>query len=188
LSPRLEVGISRTQYACHFLRRLPAKESDPGVACYKREGLVSNTWIQRTNQHKAQIRIGVRNERLKTLQNDPAAKVVGDLGHFYETACSAWGADLGDDFRAGFTTEIPTVIVQGTWDTSTPFDNAIELLPSFDDLHFVIVEGGSHGALDEAMGYSKEFRAALMNFVATGEMSDLPDEILMPPIAWAPPY
>ena len=58
--------------------------------------------------------------------------------------------------------------------------NAIELLPSFDDLHFVIVEGGSHGALGEAMGYSSEFRAALMNFVATGEGADLPDEILMP--------
>ena len=131
---------------------------------------------------------GISPARLEILKNDPAAKVVGDLGHFYETACSAWDSDLGEDFRAGFTTNVPTVIVHGTWDTSTPFDNAIELLPSFEDLHFVIVEGGSHGALGEAMGYSDEFRAALMHFVATGNKEDLPDEVVMPPVAFAPPY
>jgi len=131
---------------------------------------------------------GITPERLEKLHADPAARVVGDLGHWYETACSAWDSDLGDDFRAGFTTDIPTVIVHGTWDTSTPFDNAIELLPSFEDLHFVIVEGGSHGALGEAMRFSAEFRAAVMKFVATGIPDDLPEEVVMPPVAFAPPY
>ena len=111
---------------------------------------------------------GISPARLNTLNDDPAAAVVGDLGYWYETACSVWGADLGEDFRAGFTTDIPTVVVQGTWDTSTPFENALECLPIFDEHTFVVVEGGSHGALGEAIRYSDEFEAAVMDFIATG--------------------
>ena len=131
---------------------------------------------------------GISPARLETLQNDPAAAVVGDLGHFYQTACQAWDADLGEAFRADFKTPIPTVIVHGTWDTSTPFDNALELLPSFENGHFIPVDGGSHGALEEALGDSTAFRASIMEFVRTGETSQLPKEYAMPPLDWVAPY
>lgn len=131
---------------------------------------------------------GISPARLETLQSDPAAAVVGDLGHWYQTACSAWNADLGEAFRAGFTTDIPTVIVHGSWDTSTPLDNAVELLPSFANMHFVLVDGGSHGALGEAMRHSAAFRSGLMGFVATGEMGELPLDVRLPPLDWAAPY
>ena len=130
---------------------------------------------------------GISPARLEELRNDPAAEVVGELGWFYETACAAWDADLGDDFRADFVTDIPTVVVHGTWDMSTPFENALELVPCFEQLSFVVVEGGSHGALGEAMRHSQEFRAALMEFLATGETSGLPGEIHLPPVIWKRP-
>ena len=87
----------------------------------------------------------------------------------YETACPTWGADLGEEFRSGFETDIPTVVVHGTWDVSTPFENALECLPFFENLNFVVVDGGTHGALGEAMGFSPDFAAALMAFATQGE-------------------
>ncbi len=131
---------------------------------------------------------GISPARLERLRADPAMQVVGDLGWYYQTACSAWPADLGEDFRAGFTTEVPTVLVQGTWDTNTPLENALELLPSFVDGHLVLVEGGSHGALEEALDHSREFGDALMRFVATGDRSGLPGEVVLAPLEWAGPH
>ena len=80
--------------------------------------------------------------RLKELQNDPAARIVGDLGAWYETTCAAWDSDLGDEFRGDFSTDVPTLIVHGLWDVSTPFDNALECLPFFRNVHFIPVDGG----------------------------------------------
>ncbi len=131
---------------------------------------------------------GISQGRLAELSADPAAAVVGDLGRWYQSACSVWDSDLGDEFRAGAPTGIPTVIVHGTWDVNTPFRNALELLDYFLDHRFVIVDGGSHGALDEAMDHSPAFRAALMRFVVSGDMEGIPDVVEMPPIAWASPH
>ena len=51
-----------------------------------------------------------------------------------------------------------------------------------------VVDGGTHSALEEALGHSPEFEAALLDFVATGDTSNLPEEVRLPPIAWSPPH
>lgn len=130
---------------------------------------------------------GITEERLAVLNADPAAEVVGDLGWWYRTACSAWGSDLGDGFRRGFETDIPTVIVHGTWDVNTPFENALELLPAFGDAQFIVVEGGSHGALGEAMRHSPAFSEAISAFLTRGARDDLPAIVELPPLGWAGP-
>ncbi len=130
---------------------------------------------------------GISPARREKLLADPAARIVGRLEYLYETACPAWEADLGEEFRRGFETEIPTVVVHGTWDVSTPFENALECLPFFENLNFVVVEGGTHGALREAMGFSPDFAAALMAFATRGETGGLPGEVRLPPIAWSVP-
>jgi pimeloyl-ACP methyl ester carboxylesterase len=127
---------------------------------------------------------GITAARLAKLESDPAIEIVGDLSWFYEAACPAWNADLGDGFRADFTTKVPTVIVHGTWDVSTPFTNALELLGCFENLHFVPVEGGTHGALREAMQNDPAFADAVMAFLFEGETEALPDSIELPPIEW----
>ena len=130
---------------------------------------------------------GISPERAKVLNADPAIEVVGDLGWFYRTACPSWDADLGDAFRAGFRTDVPTLIVHGTWDVNTPLENALECIPMFSDHRFVPVEGGSHGALWEAMRHDHGFRDAVMAFLATGAQDELPDQVVLPPLEWQRP-
>ncbi len=130
---------------------------------------------------------GISEARLKTLDEDPAIPVIGNLGFFYKAACVAWDADLGEEFRSGFVTDIPTAIVHGNWDTSTPYENALELLPSFSNGKLVTVDGGSHGALAEALQESESFRDALDDFIRTGDLSGLPETVVLPEIEWELP-
>ncbi len=130
---------------------------------------------------------GISEARGRELRSDPAAHVVGPLGRFYDVNCPLWGADLGEDFRRNFRTPIPTVIVQGNWDTSTPYENALELRPYFKNSRFVTVEGGSHGAMSEAMEADPAFRAAIEKFFRSGDWSDIPERVVLPPPDWAVP-
>ncbi|MDX1577226.1 MAG: alpha/beta fold hydrolase [Gemmatimonadota bacterium] len=130
---------------------------------------------------------GISGPRLERLLSDPGAAVVGNLGGWYEALCPAWDADLGEDFRRNFDTDIPTVIVHGNWDLSTPLENALELRPHFLNHRFVLVERGTHGALGEAWRRSEAFREGLERFIATGDTSGLPDVVTLPPPDWTLP-
>lgn len=130
---------------------------------------------------------GISAERGRILRSDPAAEVVGPLGRFYDTACPEWGADLGETFRQNFETNIPTVIVHGNWDTSTPIENALELKPYFTDSRFTLVEGGSHGALQEALAEDAEFRQAIREFLRSGNFSNVPEKVTLPALDWQLP-
>ncbi|MEM1451175.1 MAG: alpha/beta hydrolase [Planctomycetota bacterium] len=130
---------------------------------------------------------GISAERLEQLRSDPACAVLGKGEPFYEAACPGWGADLGESFRENFETDVPTVLVQGNWDTSTPMENALELAPYFTNSRFVLVEGGSHGALREAHVADAGFRDALSAFLRTGTMEDIPETVVLAPLRWDVP-
>ncbi|MCP4897219.1 MAG: alpha/beta fold hydrolase [bacterium] len=130
---------------------------------------------------------GITSERLAEYQRDPAASLLRRMNWWYIEGCPVWGSDLGDDFRRNFETDIPTVIVHGTWDTSTPYENALELLPFFKQSKFVPVLRGPHGAIRAAMNASTEFKIGLLHFAATGDTSRLPNEVEMPAIEWVVP-
>ncbi len=130
---------------------------------------------------------GISRVRGRELRMDPAARLVGPLGRFYDANCPVWGADLGEDFRRNFRTSIPTVIVQGDWDTSTPYENALELRPYFENSRFVTVEGGSHGAMSEAMNADSSFQAAIEQFFRNGDWSSIPEKVVLPPLEWVVP-
>jgi len=93
---------------------------------------------------------------------------------------------MGDAFRQNFETDIPTLIVHGTWDLSTPYENALELLPYFTNSKFVTVKRGPHGSLNAAMEVSESFANAVWAFATTGDMSALPDEVEIP-VEWVAP-
>ncbi len=131
---------------------------------------------------------GSSKARLERLQSDPAVDLVGPIGWFYLTACPVWESDLGEAFRQNFETDVPTVLVHGNWDVSTPLENALELVPFFKKGHFVLVKGGTHGAIREALEASESFREALAHFIATGDASKLPDEVELPAIEWEVPH
>jgi pimeloyl-ACP methyl ester carboxylesterase len=123
---------------------------------------------------------GITPERLEEQLADPANSVLFGMNWGYIAGCPAWDSDLGDDFRQNFETEIPAVIAHGTWDTSTPYENALELLPYFKNRRFVPVIRGPHGAIQAAMRESEEFRSGLLHFAATGDWTQLPDTVWMP--------
>ena len=128
---------------------------------------------------------GITAQRRAEYLSDPAIEIVGDPNEFYEAACPAWGSDLGDEFRSDFKTAIPTVIVHGTWDVSTPYENALELLDSFENLHWIPVDGGTHGAFTEAVQNDPAFGEAAMAFLFEGKTEGLPKSVVLPPIAWS---
>ena len=130
---------------------------------------------------------GITPEREADIKADPAVKILGDINSNYTITREVWESDLGDEFRQNFETDIPTVIVHGTWDTSTPYENALELVPYFKNGKFIPVIRGPHGALRAAMNTSEQFRKGVMHFAATGDMSELPDEVEMPPVDWVIP-
>lgn len=130
---------------------------------------------------------GITAEREEQLLSDPARQVVGAQADWYRATCPAWNADLGDAFRRNFDTEIPTLVVHGTWDMSTPLENALELVPHFRNGRFVRVERGSHGALSEALSGLPDFREKVRRFLATGRLEGLPRRIELPEPDWLLP-
>lgn len=129
---------------------------------------------------------GISDDRLQQLKNDPAIAIVGDLGWSYQTACQVWQADLGETFRQPFLTQVPTLLVHGTWDLLTPLENALELEDSFANGKLVIVEGGSHNAFNEALRFGG-FRDAVNDFLATGNLSEVPKQVKLPELDWHVP-
>ncbi|MFW6085319.1 MAG: alpha/beta fold hydrolase, partial [Gemmatimonadota bacterium] len=135
---------------------------------------------------------GISRIRSERLADDPASSVLGRENWLHEGACPAWEVDLGEEFRTGFRTDVPTVIVQGTWDTSTPLENVREMLPRFSNVRFIPVVRGTHGALwlsfrDHATEEVQRFGQDLLRFAATGDASALPDSLVLPPVNWKRP-
>jgi pimeloyl-ACP methyl ester carboxylesterase len=130
---------------------------------------------------------GITAARLREYTTDPAIPYVGDRSLFYRAACPPWNADLGDAFRAYFDTQVPTAIVQGDRDMSTPYENALELAPHFKRGKLVTIVGGSHGALREALDADSAFAAAIWTFIRSGNLGVLPDTVRLPPVKWEIP-
>lgn len=127
---------------------------------------------------------GLSRARGEILRNDPAAAMLGPIWLGYDEGCAAWDADLGEAFREPFESSVPTVLVQGNWDTSTPYENAVEARKFFDHHHFVHVEGGSHGALREALKEVEGFEEAILKWLETGDFQGLPESVELPPMVW----
>jgi pimeloyl-ACP methyl ester carboxylesterase len=130
---------------------------------------------------------GISEARAERMAADEAIATVGKLGSFYDANCPAWASDLGEEFRENFETEIPTLLVHGDWDLSTPLGNARDLEPFFKKGKLVVIEGGTHGALREAWAESALFREAMTSFIRTGDLDAMPDRIELPPIEWEIP-
>jgi pimeloyl-ACP methyl ester carboxylesterase len=130
---------------------------------------------------------GITPERWAEYESDPAVALIGTLNESYLRGCPVWGTDLGNEFRQNFETDIPTVIVHGTWDTSTPYENALELIPFFTNSRHVPVFRGPHGSIVAARRASEEFDRAILKFAATGDWSDLPESVEIPEPEWMVP-
>ncbi|MEM1412029.1 MAG: alpha/beta hydrolase [Pseudomonadota bacterium] len=126
---------------------------------------------------------GISPERDRALLNDPALAFIDDPNALYRHACPEWDMDYGADFRGRFSSTVPTLIVHGDWDLSTPWENALELIDQFEQGQLVRVRRGEHGTLRNAMEQDDEFAQAVMRFLS-GEETQFPSEIVLPPPSW----
>ncbi|MEM9171218.1 MAG: alpha/beta fold hydrolase [Pseudomonadota bacterium] len=99
--------------------------------------------------------------------------------------CADWPADLGETFRQPFSSDVPALLMHGTFDTSTPFANSKSFRSMFTDHHFVRIDGGSHGAWIEAIEHDEHFRTAFFEWFRSGEItSGLPQTLALEAIDW----
>ncbi len=130
---------------------------------------------------------GITPERLAKQLADPANEILGQMNWNYIEGCDCWDSDLGNDFRQNFESEIPIVIIHGTWDRSTPLENAQELVPYFKNATFIPLKRGPHGSLGAGMQASKEFKHELLKFLETGDASGINTDMELPPVKWLVP-
>jgi pimeloyl-ACP methyl ester carboxylesterase len=130
---------------------------------------------------------GITPERLAKQLADPANNIMGQMNWNYINGCDCWDSDLGNDFRQNFESDIPIVIIQGTWDRSTPFENAVELVANFNNATFIPLKRGPHGSLSAGMQVSPEFEKALLHFLETGDASGINVDMELPPVKWVIP-
>jgi len=119
--------------------------------------------------------------------SDAALHIIGDPNLSIATATQIWDVDLGDDFREEFHTDVPTILIHGTWDEITPYENAVELKSSFSNGHLVTVKRGSHNAMPEAFAANRHFARGVFKFMLTGDVSGLPRAVELPPAQWVIP-
>jgi pimeloyl-ACP methyl ester carboxylesterase len=116
------------------------------------------------------------------LRTDPAIEVLGQWNFDdYMATEEIWPtADVGDEFRTEIQQTIPVLFVQGTWDTSTPMENLVQVMPHFVNSRALIVHQGEHGAFAQVRRRLPAATAAIMEFVRSGSTANLPSAVTVP--------
>lgn len=126
--------------------------------------------------------LGVSAEREHRLRTDPAVPLLGTW-NFEANIASApdWPTrDMGDAVRKPMPSDIPIVFVHGDWDTSTPIDNTLGLLPYFRNGHAIIVHRGGHNGTMYQLRNDDSARQAVYDFLKTGATKELPVSVTLP--------
>lgn len=123
--------------------------------------------------------LGVTADREHRLRTDPALDLLGSWD-FEANLASApdWPTpDMGDAVRRPHVTSIPVVFVHGDWDTSTPIENTLGLLPYFPNGHAILVHRAGHDGAFYQLRESPAAKQAIYDFLRTGETRGLPTEL-----------
>ena len=126
--------------------------------------------------------LGVSAEREHRLRTDPAVALLGTW-NFEANIASApdWPTrDMGDAVRKPVPSDIPIVFVHGDWDTSTPIDNTLGLLPYFRNGHAILVHRGGHDGTMYQLRDAPAAKQAVYEFLKTGRKDGLPTEATLP--------
>jgi pimeloyl-ACP methyl ester carboxylesterase len=131
---------------------------------------------------------GISTQRRRRIQNDPAQEILGDINFGYTMTDGIWkAASLGDAFRENVVSDIPVLLVHGTFDTSTPIENAREVVASLKNGHLIEVVGGTHGALYNLYEHWPPMHNLVRDFMQ-GKPAEFPNHVRMPPLKFPKPY
>ncbi len=126
--------------------------------------------------------LGVTPRRAFLLRTDVGSEF---LGHWnfddYLATAGIWPSeDVGDEFRNERVCDIPVIFTQGDWDTSTPVENLVALVPYFRNARYLVAEHGGHGVLGPIGRSLPEVMEKLVEFVRSGDSSGVPPRVSLP--------
>lgn len=126
--------------------------------------------------------LGISAAREFQLRTDPALDAIGSWNFEpYLGSRAVWPTpDMGDALRLPVTTATPVIFVHGDWDTSTPIENTMGLLPYFVNSRAILVHRGGHDGTFYLLRENNEVKASIYQFLATGAMPVLPSRIELP--------
>jgi pimeloyl-ACP methyl ester carboxylesterase len=123
--------------------------------------------------------LGVTADREHQMRTDPALDLLGSW-NFEANLVSApdWPTpDMGDTVRRPRVTSTPVIFVHGDWDTSTPVENTLGLLPYFPNGHAVLVHRAGHDGAFYQLRENPAAKQAIYDFLRTGDTRGLPTEV-----------
>jgi pimeloyl-ACP methyl ester carboxylesterase len=126
--------------------------------------------------------LGVTAARGYQLRTDPAVGLLGPW-NFESNIASAsdWPTpDMGDALREPVRSTIPIVFVHGDWDTSTPIDNTLGLLPYFSNGHAILVHRAGHDGTFYQLRDDPAAKQAIYEFLRSGSTDALPVAVTLP--------
>ncbi len=125
---------------------------------------------------------GVSTQRKKRYLESKATAILGPINSEYQDLCPVWQArDQGDHNRRLVASDIPTLLVHGTWDTSTPIENARQAVAELSNGHLIEVVRGNHGAIYNLYKFWPRAHAVIGAFLR-GEPVRLPSSVTLPPL------
>jgi pimeloyl-ACP methyl ester carboxylesterase len=121
--------------------------------------------------------------RRHLLRTDAGVDIMGQWNFDdYMSTEELWPtADVGDEFRTEMQNKTPVLFVQGDWDTSTPMENLVQVMPFFVNSRALIVRHGEHGAYARVRRTLPGPTAAIMEFIRTGSTVNLPSRVTVAP-------
>lgn len=136
--------------------------------------------IQNPMHYSMDCASGISAARRERYERDPAARLLGNLNFEYSMLCDLWPTQEQDAmYRQTVISDAPTLIIHGTWDLSTPIENAQEVLSGLPNGRLVEVQGGGHGALYNLYEHWPTMHARMRKFLR-GEAVYFPPSIDMP--------
>ncbi|KAA0141544.1 alpha/beta hydrolase [Gimesia chilikensis] len=135
--------------------------------------------------------LGISDQRLRELEQGPARRWLGDVNWLYTaTRKSTPTPEVSDAFRELKTSQTPVLMIHGTLDLMTPYENATQLLPAFPRGKLITVQGGTHIACQHAVGVDPQFLGYLTDFMSAAKPADtlkeMPETITLPPLKIQP--
>lgn len=126
--------------------------------------------------------LGVTAAREHRLRTDPALEMLGPWNFESNIATAPdWPTpDMGDGIRTPVRSSVPIVFVHGDWDTSTPIDNTLELLPYFPNGHAVLVHRAGHDGAFYQLRDDPAAKQAVYDFLESGSTRGLPVAVALP--------
>lgn len=126
---------------------------------------------------------GITRSRRQRYDASAARRLLGDVNREYADLCDVWPIDPDTRDRGPVHASVPVVIFQGTWDTSTPLENAREVAATLPNARLVEVVGGTHGALYNLYAHWPPMWARMRAFLS-GKTDAFPSTVDLPRVSY----